>query len=117
MTKHIFVTGGVVSFAGQGSLVGQYQVFVTRSRGGLSVRMQKLDPYNQCRTRHYESVSTWRGLCVLDDGAECDLDLGHYERFTHGVLNRDSNYTHRKNYQSVITKERRGEYLGKNLSS
>ena len=81
---------------------------------GLSVRMQKLDPYinvDPGTMSPYQHGEVY----VLDDGSETDLDLGHYERFTHSPLSRDSNWTTGQIYQSVIDKERRGEYLGKTV--
>jgi CTP synthase len=81
---------------------------------GLNVRMQKLDPYinvDPGTMSPYQHGEVY----VLDDGSETDLDLGHYERFTHSPLTRDSNYTTGQIYQSVINKERRGEFLGKTV--
>ena len=81
---------------------------------GLRVRMQKLDPYinvDPGTMSPYQHGEVY----VLDDGSETDLDLGHYERFTHSPLTRDSNYTTGQIYQSVINKERRGEFLGKTV--
>jgi CTP synthase len=83
-------------------------------RRGLTVRMQKLDPYinvDPGTMSPYQHGEVY----VLDDGSETDLDLGHYERFTTGKLNRDSNYTTGQIYQTVINKERRGEYLGRTV--
>src|SRR5262245_22822786 len=83
-------------------------------RRGLTVRMQKLDPYinvDPGTMSPYQHGEVY----VLDDGSETDLDLGHYERFTHSPLTRDSNYTTGQIYQSVINKERRGEFLGKTV--
>ena len=112
MTKHIFVTGGVVSSLGKG--LTSASIGMLLERRGLSVRMQKLDPYlnvDPGTMSPYQHGEVY----VLDDGAETDLDLGHYERFTHAPLNRDCNYTSGKIYQSVIQKERRGEYKGKTV--
>jgi CTP synthase len=109
MTKHIFVTGGVVSSLGKG--LTSASIGLMLERRGLSVRMQKLDPYinvDPGTMSPYQHGEVY----VLDDGAECDLDLGHYERFTNGPLSRDSNTTTGRIYRSVIDKERRGEYLG-----
>lgn len=109
MTKHIFVTGGVVSSLGKGLTSAALGLLLERR--GLRVRMQKLDPYinvDPGTMSPYQHGEVY----VLDDGAETDLDLGHYERFTNSVLNRDSNYTTGRIYRSVIEKERRGEYLG-----
>ena len=112
MTKHIFVTGGVVSSLGKG-LTSASIGMLLESRG-LSVRMQKLDPYinvDPGTMSPYQHGEVY----VLDDGSETDLDLGHYERFTNSPLTRDSNYTTGQIYQSVINKERRGEFLGKTV--
>ena len=112
MTKHIFVTGGVVSSLGKG-LTGA-SIGMLLERRGLSVRMQKLDPYinvDPGTMSPYQHGEVY----VLDDGSETDLDLGHYERFTHGPLTRKSNYTSGQIYLSVIEKERRGEFLGKTV--
>ena len=109
MTKHIFVTGGVVSSLGKGLTSAALGLLLEKR--GLRVRMQKLDPYinvDPGTMSPYQHGEVY----VLDDGAETDLDLGHYERFTNSVLNRDSNYTTGRIYRSVIEKERRGEYLG-----
>ena len=112
MAKHIFVTGGVVSSLGKG--LTSASVGMLLERRGLTVRMQKLDPYinvdpGTMSPYHHGEVY------VLDDGSETDLDLGHYERFTNSVLNRDSNYTTGQIYLSVITKERRGDFLGQTV--
>ncbi len=112
MAKHIFVTGGVVSSLGKG--LTSASVGMLLERRGLRVRMQKLDPYinvDPGTMSPYQHGEVY----VLDDGAETDLDLGHYERFTNSKLTRDSNYTTGKIYQSVINKERRGEFLGKTV--
>jgi CTP synthase len=109
MTKHIFVTGGVVSSLGKG--LTSASIGLLLERRGLSVRMQKLDPYinvDPGTMSPYQHGEVY----VLDDGAETDLDLGHYERFTNSPLSRKSNYTTGRIYRSVIEKERRGEYLG-----
>jgi CTP synthase len=112
MTKHIFVTGGVVSSLGKG--LTSASVGMLLEQRGLRVRMQKLDPYinvDPGTMSPYQHGEVY----VLDDGSETDLDLGHYERFTHSPLTRDSNYTTGQIYQSVINKERRGEFLGKTV--
>jgi CTP synthase len=109
MARHIFVTGGVVSSLGKG--LTSASIGMLLERRGLTVRMQKLDPYinvDPGTMSPYQHGEVY----VLDDGAETDLDLGHYERFTSSPLNRDSNYTTGQIYQTVINKERRGEYLG-----
>ena len=112
MTKHIFVTGGVVSSLGKG--LTSASIGMLLEARGLSVRMQKLDPYinvDPGTMSPYQHGEVY----VLDDGSETDLDLGHYERFTNSPLTRDSNYTTGQIYQSVINKERRGEFLGKTV--
>jgi CTP synthase len=112
MTKHIFVTGGVVSSLGKG--LTSASIGMLLERRGLNVRMQKLDPYinvDPGTMSPYQHGEVY----VLDDGSETDLDLGHYERFTHSPLTRDANYTTGQIYLSVIEKERRGEFLGKTV--
>ena len=112
MVKHIFVTGGVVSSLGKG--LTSASIGLLLERRGLNVRMQKLDPYinvDPGTMSPYQHGEVY----VLDDGSETDLDLGHYERFTDSPLTRDSNYTTGQIYQSVIDKERRGEFLGKTV--
>jgi len=112
MTKHIFVTGGVVSSLGKG--LTSASVGMLLEKRGLRVRMQKLDPYinvDPGTMSPYQHGEVY----VLDDGSETDLDLGHYERFTNSPLTRDCNYTTGKIYQSVIKKERQGVYLGKTV--
>jgi CTP synthase len=112
MTKHIFVTGGVVSSLGKG--LTSASIGMLLEQRGLRVRMQKLDPYinvDPGTMSPYQHGEVY----VLDDGSETDLDLGHYERFTHSPLSRDSNYTTGQIYQAVINKERRGEFLGKTV--
>ncbi|MGI6401447.1 MAG: CTP synthase [Thermoguttaceae bacterium] len=109
MTKHIFVTGGVVSSLGKGLTCASIGMLLENR--GLSVRMQKLDPYinvDPGTMSPYQHGEVY----VLDDGSETDLDLGHYERFTHSPLSRDSNLTTGRIYASVIEKERAGVYLG-----
>ncbi len=112
MTKYIFITGGVVSSLGKG--LTSASVGMLLERRGLTVRMQKLDPYinvDPGTMSPYQHGEVY----VLDDGSETDLDLGHYERFTNSKLTRDSNYTTGQIYQAVINKERRGEFLGKTV--
>ena len=111
-TKHIFVTGGVVSSLGKGLTCASIGLLLERR--GLRVRLQKFDPYlnvDPGTMSPYQHGEVY----VLDDGAETDLDLGHYERFTNAPLNRDCNYTTGKIYQSVIDKERRGAYKGRTV--
>ncbi|MEC7679647.1 MAG: CTP synthase [Planctomycetota bacterium] len=112
MTKHIFVTGGVVSSLGKG--LTSASIGMLLEQRGLRVSMQKLDPYinvDPGTMSPYQHGEVY----VLDDGSETDLDLGHYERFTSGVLTRDCNYTTGQIYQSVIDKERNGHFLGKTV--
>jgi CTP synthase len=112
MTKHILVTGGVVSSIGKG--LTSASIGMLLEARGLRVRMQKLDPYinvDPGTMSPYQHGEVY----VLDDGSETDLDLGHYERFTNGPLTRDSNYTTGQIYLSVIEKERRGQFLGKTV--
>ncbi len=112
MTKHIFVTGGVVSSLGKG--LTSASIGMLLEQRGLKVRMQKLDPYinvDPGTMSPYQHGEVY----VLDDGSETDLDLGHYERFTHGPLTRESNYTTGQIYLKVIERERRGEFLGKTV--
>ncbi|MBI4607232.1 MAG: CTP synthase [Planctomycetes bacterium] len=109
MPKYIFVTGGVVSSLGKGLTSGAIGLLLERH--GLRVRLQKFDPYinlDPGTMNPYQHGEVY----VTEDGAETDLDLGHYERFTNARINRDSNYTTGKIYNSVITKEREGVYLG-----
>jgi CTP synthase len=109
LAKYIFVTGGVVSSLGKG--LTSAAVGMLLERRGLKVGIQKLDPYinvDPGTMSPYQHGEVY----VTDDGAETDLDLGHYERFTNTPLNRTSNFTTGRIYQTVIEKERRGEYLG-----
>ncbi len=108
-TKYIFVTGGVLSSLGKG-LASAAIGLLLESRG-LSVTIQKLDPYINVDPGTMNPFQHGE-VFVTDDGAETDLDLGHYERFTNAKLGKDNNFTTGKIYHSVITKERKGEYLG-----
>ncbi|NUQ36112.1 MAG: CTP synthase, partial [Planctomycetaceae bacterium] len=108
-TKHIFITGGVVSSLGKGLTTGSIGLLL-ESRG-LRIRIQKLDPYINVDAGTMNPFQHGE-VYVLDDGGECDLDLGHYERFTDAPLSRNSNITTGRIYSSVIAKERKGEYLG-----
>ena len=108
-SRHIFVTGGVVSSLGKGLTAASIGLLL-ESRG-LTVRMQKLDPYLNVDAGTMNPFQHGE-VYVTPDGAETDLDLGHYERFTHGVIDRDSNFTAGRIYRSIIEKERRGDYLG-----
>ena len=107
--KYIFVTGGVLSSLGKG-LASAAIGSLLESRG-LRVSIQKLDPYINVDPGTMNPFQHGE-VFVLDDGSETDLDLGHYERFTHAKLTKDNNFTTGKIYHSVITKERRGDYLG-----
>jgi CTP synthase len=108
-TKYIFVTGGVLSSLGKG-LASASIGSLLESRG-LSVTIQKLDPYINVDPGTMNPFQHGE-VFVTDDGAETDLDLGHYERFTNAKLGRDNNFTTGKIYDAVISKERRGDYLG-----
>ncbi len=112
MTKHIFITGGVVSSLGKGLTSASLGLILERR--GLTVSMQKLDPYINVDPGTMSPFQHGE-VYVLDDGTETDLDLGHYERFTHATLTRNSNFTTGKIYQAVIQKERRGDYLGRTV--
>jgi CTP synthase len=109
MTRYVFITGGVVSSLGKG-LASAALGAVLQARG-YSVRLRKLDPYLNVDPG---TMSPYQhGECfVTDDGAETDLDLGHYERFTGRPANRQDNITTGRIYQDILTKERRGDYLG-----
>jgi CTP synthase len=111
-TKFIFVTGGVASGLGKGITTASLARLL-KSRG-LRVTVQKLDPYINVDPGTMNPFEHGE-VFVLDDGAETDLDLGHYERFTDESLHRGSNVTTGAVYQSVIAKERRGEFLGKTV--
>ncbi|OEU56701.1 MAG: CTP synthase [Desulfobacterales bacterium C00003106] len=108
-TKFIFVTGGVLSSLGKG-LASAAIGAILESRG-LSVTFQKLDPYINVDPGTMNPFQHGE-VFVTDDGAETDLDLGHYERFSHARLGKKNNFTTGKIYHSVIMKERRGDYLG-----
>ncbi|MFM8810429.1 MAG: CTP synthase, partial [Chthoniobacterales bacterium] len=110
--KTIFVTGGVVSSLGKGLAAASLGTLL-ESRG-LRVTMGKLDPYlnvDPGTMSPYQHGEVY----VLDDGAETDLDLGHYERFTGCVLSRRNNLTSGQVYENVLARERRGDYLGKTV--
>ncbi|WP_324292627.1 CTP synthase [uncultured Desulfobacter sp.] len=109
ITKYIFVTGGVLSSLGKG-LASAAIGMLLESRG-LTVTIQKLDPYINVDPGTMNPFQHGE-VFVTDDGAETDLDLGHYERFTNAKLGKNNNFTTGKIYDQVINKERRGEYLG-----
>jgi len=108
-TKFIFVTGGVVSSIGKGLAAASLGSLLEAR--GLRVTMQKLDPYINVDPGTMSPFQHGE-VFVTDDGAETDLDLGHYERYTTAKLSRKSNFTTGQVYFSVIEKERRGDYLG-----
>ena len=108
-TKYIFVTGGVLSSLGKG--LASAAIGALLESRGLTVTIQKLDPYINVDPGTMNPFQHGE-VFVTDDGAETDLDLGHYERFTHAKLGHDNNFTTGKIYHSVISKERRGDYLG-----
>lgn len=108
-TKYIFVTGGVLSSLGKG--LASAAIGALLESRGLTITIQKLDPYINVDPGTMNPFQHGE-VFVTDDGAETDLDLGHYERFTNAKLGKDNNFTTGKIYHSVITKERRGDYLG-----
>jgi CTP synthase len=110
--KYIFVTGGVVSSLGKGLAAASIGCLL-ESRG-LKVSLMKFDPYLNVDPGTMSPFQHGE-VFVTDDGAETDLDLGHYERFTHAKLSRDNNWTTGKIYEQIIAKERRGDYLGKTV--
>src|SRR6516165_1857849 len=110
--KYIFVTGGVVSSLGKGLAAASIGCLM-ESRG-LKVSLQKFDPYLNVDPGTMSPFQHGE-VFVTDDGAETDLDLGHYERFTHSRLSRDNNWTTGRIYENIIAKERRGDYLGKTV--
>jgi len=111
-TKYLFVTGGVVSSLGKGLAASSMGALLENR--GLEVTHLKLDPYINVDPGTMSPFQHGE-VYVTDDGAETDLDLGHYERFTGAKMTRKNNYTTGRIYQSVINKERRGEYLGKTV--
>lgn len=112
MTKYIFVTGGVVSSLGKGITTAAMAVLLEKR--GLKVSIQKLDPYINVDPGTMSPFEHGE-VYVTEDGAETDLDLGHYERFSQAPINRYSNATTGGVYSEVIRKERRGDYLGKTV--
>ncbi|HXZ32375.1 MAG TPA: CTP synthase [Terriglobales bacterium] len=110
--KYIFVTGGVVSSLGKGLAAASIGCLL-ESRG-LKVNIMKFDPYLNVDPGTMSPFQHGE-VFVTDDGAETDLDLGHYERFTHAKLSRDNNWTTGRIYEQIIAKERRGDYLGKTV--
>jgi len=112
MTKFVFVTGGVVSSLGKGIAAASLAA-ILESRG-LKVTLLKLDPYINVDPGTMSPFQHGE-VFVTDDGAETDLDLGHYERFISAKMKKVNNFTTGQIYESVIRKERRGEYLGKTV--
>lgn len=109
MTRYIFITGGVVSSLGKG--IASASIGAILENRGLKVQMMKLDPYINVDPGTMSPFQHGE-VFVTEDGAETDLDLGHYERFVNTPTRQSSNFTTGKVYESVIRKERRGEYLG-----
>jgi len=110
--KYIFVTGGVVSSLGKGLAAASIGCLLEAR--GIKVNLMKFDPYLNVDPGTMSPFQHGE-VFVTDDGAETDLDLGHYERFTHARLTRDNNLTTGRIYEQIITKERRGDYLGKTV--
>jgi CTP synthase len=112
MAKYIFVTGGVVSSLGKG--IAAASIGCLLESRGLKVTCQKFDPYLNVDPGTLSPFQHGE-VFVTDDGAETDLDLGHYERFTHAKLTQSNNLTSGRIYEQIITRERRGDYLGKTV--
>jgi CTP synthase len=112
MAKYIFVTGGVVSSLGKG--IAASSIGCLLESRGLRVTLQKFDPYLNVDPGTLSPFQHGE-VFVTDDGAETDLDLGHYQRFTHAPLSQANNVTSGRIYEQIITKERRGDYLGKTV--
>ena len=112
MAKYIFVTGGVVSSLGKG--IAAASIGCLLESRGLTVNLQKLDPYLNVDPGTMSPFQHGE-VFVTDDGAETDLDLGHYERFTHAKLTQTNNLTSGRIYETIIARERRGDYLGKTV--
>lgn len=112
MTKYVFTTGGVVSSVGKGVVSASLGMLLEAR--GLKIAMMKMDPYINVDPGTMNPFEHGE-VFVTDDGAETDLDLGHYQRFTHALLSQKSNTTTGAIYNAVILKERRGEYLGKTV--
>ena len=109
MTRYIFVTGGVVSSLGKG--IAAASLAAVLEARGIKVTLLKLDPYINVDPGTMSPFQHGE-VFVTEDGAETDLDLGHYERFTHTVMKRTNNFTTGRVYNAVLRKERRGDYLG-----
>ena len=112
MAKYIFVTGGVVSSLGKG--IAAASIGCLLESRGLRVTCQKFDPYLNVDPGTMSPFQHGE-VFVTDDGAETDLDLGHYERFTHAKLTQSNNLTSGRIYESILARERRGDYLGKTV--
>ncbi|MFN0164797.1 MAG: CTP synthase [Bryobacteraceae bacterium] len=112
MAKYIFVTGGVVSSLGKG--IAAASIGCLLESRGLKVTLQKFDPYLNVDPGTMSPFQHGE-VFVTDDGAETDLDLGHYERFTHARLTRANNLTSGRIYEQILARERRGDYLGKTV--
>src|SRR4249919_2235351 len=110
--KYVFVTGGVVSGLGKG--ISAASLGTLLKARGIKVSLQKCDPYLNVDPGTMSPFQHGE-VFVTEDGAETDLDLGHYERFTHAKLSRDNNWTTGRIYETILTKERRGDYLGKTV--
>src|SRR5712671_3048986 len=110
--KYIFVTGGVVSSLGKGLTAASLGTLLENR--GLKVTLQKFDPYLNLDPGTMSPFQHGE-VYVTDDGAETDLDLGHYERFTHAALTQSNNLTSGRIYEQIISRERRGDYLGKTV--
>src|SRR5664279_5602817 len=108
-TKYLFFTGGVVSSVGKGVTAAATGLLLKER--GFKVAVQKLDPYINVDPGTMSPYQHGE-VFVLDDGAETDLDLGHYERFITSKMGKNNNVTTGKIYNTVIAKERRGDYLG-----
>src|ERR1700685_2736974 len=112
MTRFVFVTGGVVSSLGKG--IASASLGAILEARGLKISMVKLDPYLNADPGTMSPFQHGE-VFVTADSAETDLDLGHYERFTHAKLSRANNWTTGRLYEQIIAKERRGDYLGKTV--
>ncbi|HEX4229691.1 MAG TPA: CTP synthase [Bryobacteraceae bacterium] len=112
MAKYIFITGGVVSSLGKG--IAAASIGCLLESRGLRVTLQKFDPYLNVDPGTMSPFQHGE-VFVTDDGAETDLDLGHYERFTHAPLTQSNNLTSGRIYENIIARERRGDYLGKTV--
>src|SRR5881396_1130477 len=109
MARYIFITGGVVSSLGKG--LASAALGACLQARGYTVRLRKLDPYLNVDPGTMSPYQNGE-VFVTDDGAETDLDLGHYERFVSTRMGKRNNFTTGQVYDTVITKERRGDYLG-----